>query len=231
VIGEHVGNWRIDELAQHSGVGVDTIRYYQREGLLPAGEREGRTMLYGHHHLDRLQRIRALQARRFSLAAIRAILDHEGPSIEALLAGREGAAYDHEQLVAAAGVPAELVRGLEKSGLLRHPDELGREAYDADDVDVLRSFGDLRALGVPDDVLVELARLLTDGIECVHMQTAALFRGEGEPEWGAGVHEHFEAQMHNESPRVARDVRAIADYLQHRNMQRLVLRTLEEHEG
>jgi DNA-binding transcriptional MerR regulator len=229
--GDGVGTWRIDELAQQSGVAVDTIRYYQREGLLPAGEREGRSMLYGARHLDRLQRIRALQARRFSLAAIRAILDHEGPSIEALLAGREGAAYDHEQLVAAAGVPVDLVRGLEKLGLLRSPDEVGRAAYDADDVDVLRSFADLRSIGVPDDVLIELARILTDGIEAMQLQTSALFRaGEGS-EWGADAIERFQHELHHESPRVARDVRAITDYLQHRSMQGLVFRKLEQHDA
>ena len=73
-----MSEWRIDELAQRAGVAVDTIRYYQREGLLPAGERSGRSMRYGTRHLERLERIRALQSRRFSLAAIRELLDHDG---------------------------------------------------------------------------------------------------------------------------------------------------------
>ena len=38
-----VSDWRIDDLAQRAGVAVDTIRYYQREGLLRSGERDGRT--------------------------------------------------------------------------------------------------------------------------------------------------------------------------------------------
>jgi DNA-binding transcriptional MerR regulator len=223
-----VGEWRIDELAQQSGVPVDTIRYYQREGLLAAGEREGRTMLYGPAHLERLERIRALQARRFSLAAIQALLEHEGGSLETLLAGREGAAYDHEQLVAAAGVPADLVRGLEKTGLLTNPDEVGQAAYDADDVDVLRSFADLRSLGVPDEVLLELAHILAVGVEALQQQTAALFSGGHGPSWGEGVHERFLDELHDASPRVARDIRAISDYLQHRNVQRTVLRKLEQ---
>ena len=73
-----MSDWRIDELAQRAGVAVDTIRYYQREGLLPTGERCGRSMRFGPRHLERLERIRALQSRRFSLAAIRALLDHDG---------------------------------------------------------------------------------------------------------------------------------------------------------
>ena len=36
-----MSDWRIDELAQRAGVAVDTIRYYQREGLLSSGERNG----------------------------------------------------------------------------------------------------------------------------------------------------------------------------------------------
>ena len=68
-------SWRIDELAQRAGVTVDTIRYYAREHLLPPPERSGRHKLYGPEHLDRLTRIRDLQAQRFSLAAIRAVLD------------------------------------------------------------------------------------------------------------------------------------------------------------
>ena len=62
---------RIDDLARQSGLTVDTIRYYQREGLLPAAERCGRANLYGPEHVERLERIKELQGRRFSLAAIK----------------------------------------------------------------------------------------------------------------------------------------------------------------
>ncbi len=225
-----MGEWRIDELAQRAGVAVDTIRYYQREGLLPTGERSGRSMRYGPRHLERLERIRALQARRFSLAAIQALLDHDGgpTSLQTMLAGREDTSYDHDELVAAADAPVGLVHGLERVGLLREPQEFGLAAYDADDVDVLRSFADLRRLGVPDNVLFELARILNDGIESVQRKTAAVFHGEQGPDWGPGVREQFESDTANESARVVRDMRAIADYVQHRNIQRIVLRELGE---
>ena len=101
-------------------------------------------------------------------------------------------------------------------------------AYDADDVDVLRSFADLRRLGVPDDVLLELARILNDGIESMQRQTAAVFHGEQGPDWGPGVREQFESETTHESARVVRDMRTIADYVQHRNIQRIVLRELGE---
>ena len=60
---------------------------------------------------------------------------------------------------------AELVRDLTDVGLLRDPAEHGRSAYDADDVNVLRSFADLGKLAIPDAVLVEVARIYADGLD------------------------------------------------------------------
>jgi DNA-binding transcriptional MerR regulator len=225
------GNWRIDDLAQLSGVPVDTIRFYQREGLVPAGERKGRSMAYGTRHLERLERIRALQGRRFSLAAIQAILEHDRPSLETLLAGREGAAYEHDELLAAASVGGDLARGLEKTGLLTDPDAFGLVSYDADDLDVLRAFAELRDIGVPDNVLVELARVLTDGIESVTRESAALFHAENGPRWDPDVRARFEARVSDDAPHIARAVREITDYLLHRSLQRLVIRKLEAQHG
>ena len=55
------GDWSIDELARRSDMSVDTIRYYQREGILPAGERDGRMLRYGSRHLEQLDLIRRLR--------------------------------------------------------------------------------------------------------------------------------------------------------------------------
>ena len=114
--------------------------------------------------------------------------------------------YGFDELVTAAGVPAELVRGLEQVGLLRDRNDRP-DAYDADDVDVLRSFADLRSLGVPENVLFELARILNDAIDSVQRQTAAVFHGEQGPDWGQGIREQFEPGTANESARVVRDMR------------------------
>lgn len=52
---------RISELSERSGVAVATIKYYTREGLLPAGERVGHNQTsYGDEHIARLRLIRAL---------------------------------------------------------------------------------------------------------------------------------------------------------------------------
>ena len=53
---------KISELSRRSGVPLPTIKFYIREGLLPAGERTSKTQAaYGDEHLERLSLIRALK--------------------------------------------------------------------------------------------------------------------------------------------------------------------------
>jgi len=53
---------RVSELSERSGVPVATIKYYLREGLLPAGEVTGRRRAsYDETHLRRLRLIRTLR--------------------------------------------------------------------------------------------------------------------------------------------------------------------------
>jgi DNA-binding transcriptional MerR regulator len=53
---------RLSELSEHSGLPIATIKYYLREGLLPAGARvNARQAEYGDEHLRRLRLIRAMQ--------------------------------------------------------------------------------------------------------------------------------------------------------------------------
>lgn len=67
---------RISELARSAGVGVETVRYYQRKGLLPAPSgiaAAGRR--YGGEDVRRLRYIRRAQAAGFSLAEIATLID------------------------------------------------------------------------------------------------------------------------------------------------------------
>ena len=72
----------IGAVARHAGVGIDTIRYYEREGLLPPPRR--RPSGYGDYDriaVDRLKFIRHAKALGFTLEDIRELLalsaDHE----------------------------------------------------------------------------------------------------------------------------------------------------------
>ena len=65
------------QLSTTSGVPVATIKYYLREGLLPAGERQGPNQsLYGPEHLRRLRVIRGLlDVGGLSIAAAHQVID------------------------------------------------------------------------------------------------------------------------------------------------------------
>ena len=61
----------IGALARSAGVGVETVRYYQRRGLLPEPARPpGEVRRYGDADVKRLKFIRSAQAAGFTLAEI-----------------------------------------------------------------------------------------------------------------------------------------------------------------
>lgn len=66
---------KIGELAQKAGCQVETVRYYEREGLLPAPARsEGNYRLYGAQHLERLVFIRNCRTLDMTLEEIKQLL-------------------------------------------------------------------------------------------------------------------------------------------------------------
>ena len=65
----------IGQLAATGEVGVETIRFYQRKGLLREPTREQGVRRYGSHDVRRLRFIRQAQAAGFTLQEIRELLD------------------------------------------------------------------------------------------------------------------------------------------------------------
>jgi len=66
---------KIGELAKKAGCQVETVRYYEREGLLPAPARsEGNYRLYGAQHLERLVFIRNCRTLDMTLEEIQRLL-------------------------------------------------------------------------------------------------------------------------------------------------------------
>ena len=60
----------IGKLAQAAGVGVETVRYYQRRGLLAVPSRDGGIRRYDADDLRRLRFVRQAQSAGFSLDEI-----------------------------------------------------------------------------------------------------------------------------------------------------------------
>src|SRR4051794_8074570 len=103
---------RISELSRVSGVPVATIKYYLREGLLPAGIPTSATSAsYDERHVDRLNLIRALvDVGRVPIARVREVvtaLEQPPTSWHDLLGAAHGA------LPPAAGGPVADAVGVE----------------------------------------------------------------------------------------------------------------------
>lgn len=72
---------RVSELARAAGVGVETVRFYQRQGLMPrppeVGRPGGGIRHYGQEDVRRLNFIRSAQAAGFTLREIARLLTLE----------------------------------------------------------------------------------------------------------------------------------------------------------
>lgn len=66
---------RIGDLARATGISVETVRYYERIGLMPPpGRTQGNYRAYDRGHLERLNFIRHARSLGFDIAEIRSLL-------------------------------------------------------------------------------------------------------------------------------------------------------------
>src|SRR5207249_3846222 len=121
-----VMRYRVEQLAAECSVSVDTVRYYQSRGLLPAPEREGRVAWYGPHHVQRIHEIRSLQRKGLTLAAIERVARGELGKADADLAaavaaaralGDAGELLSLDEFANRSGVPASLLQAIEREGI------------------------------------------------------------------------------------------------------------------
>ena len=79
---------KIGELAKRSGVGIDTVRFYERQGLLPKARRlASGYRVYDPGDVKRLRFVRRAKALGFTLEEIRDLLalsDHRDDDMAAL---------------------------------------------------------------------------------------------------------------------------------------------------
>jgi DNA-binding transcriptional MerR regulator len=159
--------FRVDDLAARSGLSVDTVRFYQSRGLLPAPEREGRVAWYSDDHLDRLDRIRDLKDKGFTLDFIRRVLNRELDAVDEALVGavagsvpgEEDALEDRmtlEELAQSTGVSVAVLQVIEREGLLVGGG--GDGGYSAADARAVSAGLALLEAGLPLGELLDLAR-------------------------------------------------------------------------
>jgi Cd(II)/Pb(II)-responsive transcriptional regulator len=74
---------KIGELARLAGTNVETIRYYERDGLLPIPARsDGNYRIYGEAHVQRLSFIRRCRGLDMTLDEIRVLLHFKESPLE-----------------------------------------------------------------------------------------------------------------------------------------------------
>lgn len=160
---------RVEELAGRSGLSVDTIRFYQKRGLLEPPQGEGRIAWYGAAHLERLARIKELQGNGLTLAVIKRVLEGELDDADLPLAGVVAAARVEQgpgrggllgrgELAERSGVPVELIDAVVREGLLVPRWVDGEERFTDEDISVVLAGLALLGAGVPLAPLLELAR-------------------------------------------------------------------------
>jgi DNA-binding transcriptional MerR regulator len=156
----------VEQLAAACDVSVDTVRYYQSRGLLPQPVREGRVAWYGAEHAERIRRIRDLQRKGLTLAAIWRVVRGELADADADLAAAvaeelgegDGATLDLEAFAARSGVPASLIQAVEREGIRIGRAVDGETRYTAGDIELVRTALRLLEFGLPLGDLLDLAR-------------------------------------------------------------------------
>jgi hypothetical protein len=174
--------YRVEQLAAASDVSVDTVRYYQSLGLLAAPEREGRVAYYGDEHLSRIRRIRDLQGKGLSLAAIARVVgdDPSDADLAAAVAAELGEADPGSTLgvdafAEAAGVPASLIQAVEREGVRIGRSVDGETWYTVSDIEVVRTALRLLEFGLPLADLLTLAREADEAMRGLAERAVDLF--------------------------------------------------------
>jgi DNA-binding transcriptional MerR regulator len=177
--------YRVDELATRCGLSVDTLRFYQAKGLLQRPDRQGRTAWYDDRHVERLERIRDLKARGFTLAMIARLVAGELDPDEEALAGALAGPLPGENLAGEeqlgladlaerTGMSLVVLEAVEREGMLV-PRGDGERPYTTADVDAVRAGLALLSAGVPLSELLALARRQDEAMQAVAEHAVDLF--------------------------------------------------------
>ena len=135
-------DYGVEQLARAAGIRVDTVRFYQARGLLPAPRRVGRRAVYSARHLARLRRIRSLQQEGLPLEVIGRVLGERraaGALARALRAEQGGRALTRGQLASESGVPEALIQAVEEAGILEPVRTGGEVRYTEADLELARA--------------------------------------------------------------------------------------------
>ena len=174
-------DYRVEQLAAAARLPVDTLRFYQARGLLPAPRREGRIAVYEDLHLERLTRIRSLQQKGFSLSQIQRVLDQplgrsEEPLLAALLEESVGErTLSREELAAESGMPEVMIVAAERAGLFEPVIVDGAPRFVEADLGMARAGLMFLEAGIPLQEMLELSTRHAKNVQAVSDAAIDLF--------------------------------------------------------
>jgi DNA-binding transcriptional MerR regulator len=147
--------YRVEQLAGTTGLSVDTIRYYQKLGLVEAPAKRGRTAVYDETHKRRLEEIAQLSDDGFTLAQIARLADHPDDRLLDALKGHDAETYTRDELANRGGIERSLVDLAIDAGLIRATAD--QDHFGADAVAMLGAASTILASGLPLDDLISIA--------------------------------------------------------------------------
>ncbi len=173
--------YRVEQLAAAARLPVDTLRFYQARGLLPAPRREGRIAVYADLHLERLMRIRSLQQRGFSLSQIQRVLEppadgSEEPLLAALIEESVGErTLSREAFAAESGMPEVMILAAERAGLFEPVVVDGEPRFVEADLGMARAGLTLLEAGIPLQELLDLSSRHAQNVQAASDAAIDLF--------------------------------------------------------
>lgn len=204
-------DYRVAQIAEAAGVGVDTVRFYQSRGLIPAPSRRGRFAIYTEAHLARIRRIRSLLDGGFSLSQIRRLLEDEDEDkveahsgtrdtadrglLEALASRSVGeGTVSRGELASETGVPEALVGAVIQAGLIEPVEIQGEERFPRGDLEMVSGALEILGLGLPLDRLLELAAQHAANVDALAEQAIDLFDDHVRKPRGSGDRDEEEVR-------------------------------------
>ena len=147
-------------------------------GPAAAGGAGGAHQALRPRHLARLERIRELQGRRFSLAAIRALLDAERPGLVEGIFGGERASYTFDELVEQTGHRPQLSPGASATPAAPRPGRVRPRRLRRRRPRRARRGGRAAGVGIPTTCSSRSPRSTREGVEAMERQVVEVFGGE-----------------------------------------------------
>ena len=186
--------------------------------------KQGRNRLYGPEHLERLDRIRELQAPALLARRDPGHRRRRPPRPRRPLHRRRAASYTLAELIERSGVDDQLVAGPAR----RRPAPRSRPSSAARPTTtptsaLLRAVAELRSIGMTAEILLALGRIYVDHFGALQRDVLDMLSGQRQPGVGRRRARRDPAQLTANAQRLMPAINQLLNYVHQRTLQRLTL--------